>query len=90
MRKRKRALNQLTKAKKKANAAAENPELSGREKVKAIARAMKGAKGNQAAKIYVVTKKTGAGSVGTRTSADKVGYLVVILPSCVCCVSSGS
>ncbi len=74
-RKRKRAMAKLKSAKKIANATAENPEMSGREKVKAIARAMRSAKTDKAAKVYVVTHKTGAGSVGQRTSADKVCFL---------------
>lgn len=77
-RKRKRALAKLKNAKKIANATAESSELSGREKLKAIARAMRSAKTDKASKIYVVTKKTGAGSVGTKSSNDKVIYECIV------------
>lgn len=70
-RKRKRAVTQLKSAKKKANAMAESSELSGREKVKAIAKAMKGtSKTNKPSKVYVVTRKTGGASSGTKGSGS--------------------
>ena len=72
MRKRKRALNKLKTAKQKANAMAENTDMSQREKMKAISRAMKEAKITKPGKVYVTTKKSGGGgSLGTKTSAGQ-------------------
>ena len=74
MRKRKRAMAKLKSAKNKANAATENSELSSREKLKAVNRAMKASKTDKPGKVYVVTRKTGGGSVGTPTGG-KVLYI---------------
>lgn len=65
MRKRKRAMSKLKAAKRQANAMTENSEMSERQKLKAISRAMKDSKVAKPGKVYVVTRKTGAGSVGT-------------------------
>lgn len=72
-RKKRRLQSKLKAAKKKANALAENSELSDRQKIKAIASAMKVTKdSSKSNKTFVVTRKTGAGSVGT-TSGDGKG-----------------
>lgn len=65
MRKRKRAMTKLKNAKRTATAAAENSEMSEREKVKAVSKAMKAAKVDKPGKVYVVTHKSKAGSMGT-------------------------
>ncbi len=65
-------MNKLKSAKNKANAMADNTDMSQREKVKAIARAMKEAKITKPGKVYVVTKKSGGASVGTKSSTAKV------------------
>jgi hypothetical protein len=80
MRKRKRALNKLEAAKKKANAMAESTDMTQRDKVKAINRAMKSAKISKPGKVYVITKKTGGASSGTKSSNDKV---MSSLPLCI-------
>lgn len=66
MRKRKRAANQLKAAKKQANAVADNSEMSDKQKIKAISRAMKTNKGVDASKVYVVTRKSNGASMGTK------------------------
>jgi AdoMet-dependent rRNA methyltransferase SPB1 len=70
-RKRKRALTQLKKAKKQATVMAENSELSEKQKLKAISKAMRTSKVDKPGKVYVVAHKTKAGSVGTSTGAKK-------------------
>jgi hypothetical protein len=62
----------------------QSSELSGREKVRAIEKALKQAKTGKASKVYVVTHKTGAGSVGTKTSASKVHPK--FMGHCIICV----
>jgi len=70
-RKRKRAVAKLRSAKKQANQMAENSEMSEKQKLRAISKAMKSAKmTGRADKVYVVTKKTGAGSVGTKGAGN--------------------
>lgn len=69
-RKRKRAVAKLRSAKKQANLMAENSEMSEKQKIKAISKAMKTAKLDKSDKVYVVTRKTGAGSVGTKGSGN--------------------
>ena len=66
-RKRKRAMSQLKTAKKQAAAVADNSELSDKQKVRAIAKAMKNSgKSNTApGKVLVVARKTNGASVGT-------------------------
>ena len=65
MRKRKRAMTQLKAAKRQAAVMVDNAEMSEKQKIKAIARAMKGAKSAKPGKVYVVTSKQKSGSVGT-------------------------
>lgn len=66
-RKRKRAVTKLRNAKKQANLMAENSEMSEKQKIKAISKAMKTAtKAGKSDKVYVVARKTGSGSVGTK------------------------
>lgn len=73
MRKRKRAMTKLKAAKKQANLVAENSEMSEREKLKAISKAMRSSKIDKPGKVYAVCKKTsGGGSTGTKTGG-KVG-----------------
>ena len=69
-RKRKRAVTKLRSAKKQANLMAENSEMSEKQKIKAIGKAMKSANLKKSDKIYVVTRKTGAGSTGTKGSGN--------------------
>lgn len=69
-RKRKRAVAKLRSAKKQANLMAENSEMSEKQKIKAISRAMKTAKLDKTDKVYVVTRKTGAGSMGTKSAGS--------------------
>ena len=71
MRKRKRALAKLKTARKTATAAAENSEMSERQKVKAISSALKAAKINKPGKVYVVAKKQGGASMGTKIGDGK-------------------
>jgi len=66
MRKRKRAMVKLKSAKKQATMMAENSEMSEKQKIKAISRAMRTAKVAKTDKVYVVTKKSGNASVGTK------------------------
>jgi len=49
---------------------AENSEMSEKQKIKAIGKAMKSANLKKSDKIYVVTRKTGAGSTGTKGSGN--------------------
>lgn len=66
MRKRKRAMNQLKAAKAQAKTFAENPDLSEKQKIKAIQKAMKGSsKVDKPGKVYVVTRQHKSGSMGT-------------------------
>ena len=65
LRKRKRAANKLKAAKKQANMLADNNEMSERQKLKSISKAIKGTKIDKPGKVYVVTRKTGGASVGT-------------------------
>eukprot|EP00605_Chrysophyceae_sp_TOSAG23-4_P000292 GSChrysophyteH1.ASY1.ANO1.337.1 assembled CDS len=71
MRKKKRAQTKLKAAKKQANSLAENKEMSEKEKLKAIQRAMKNSKADKPSKVYVVGSKTKSGSSATRMSAGK-------------------
>ncbi|CAM9476302.1 unnamed protein product [Ectocarpus sp. 6 AP-2014] len=69
-RKRKRAAQRLTNAKKKATALAANPDMSEREKLKAVQQAMKkGAKQDIPSKVYVVA---GKGPSGTKKKGAKI------------------
>jgi len=63
-RKKKRAMLKLKAAKKQATVMAENSELSEKQKLKAIAKAVRNTKDVKTSKIYVTTKKTKSGSVG--------------------------
>ncbi|RYG92471.1 hypothetical protein EON65_59155 [archaeon] len=84
MRKKKRAEQTLKKAKRYASQLAENNELSDREKLKALLKASKkgGKSGDKGSgKVYVTTKKTKAGSVGSMKGGSKVSamcYMVFI------------
>merc|ERR1719456_736235 len=76
MRKKKRVLMQLKKAKKQASLLAENNELSERQKVKLLAKAMRGKNKDSTEKdrkIYVSTKKTQAGSMGSMAKGGAKG-----------------
>jgi AdoMet-dependent rRNA methyltransferase SPB1 len=75
MRKKKRALMQLKKAKKQASLLAENNELSERQKVKMISKAMRGKTSDKEKdkKIYVATRKTQAGSSGSMAKGGAKG-----------------
>jgi AdoMet-dependent rRNA methyltransferase SPB1 len=64
MRKKKRAATLLKTAKKSATAMAENSEMSEKQKLKAVAKAMRTSKVDKPSKVYVVTHKTSSGSVG--------------------------
>ena len=66
-RKRKRAMSQLKAAKKQAAAVADNSELNDKQKVRAIAKAMKasGKSNTTPGKVLVVARKTNGASVGT-------------------------
>ena len=70
-RKRKRALVQLKKAKKQATVMAENSELSEKQKLKAISKAMRTSKVDKPNKVYVVAHKTKGGAVSTSAGAGK-------------------
>jgi len=65
MRKKKRAAAKLKAAKKQANIMAESSDISERQKLKAISKAMRSNKIDKPGKVYVVTRKTKAGSSGT-------------------------
>eukprot|EP01042_Synura_sphagnicola_P000763 gene763-847_t len=67
-RKRKRAMSKLKAAKNQANLMAQNSEMSEKAKIKAISKAMKSPNktANKPSKVYVVTRKTKAGSVGNK------------------------
>lgn len=95
MRKKKRVLMQLKKAKKQASLLAENNELSERQKVKLLAKAMRGKNKDSTEKdrkIYVSTKKTQAGSMGSMAKGgakvSRESYAVVLQLRCayVCVV----
>lgn len=76
-RKRKRAVMKLKAAKKQANALAENSELSDKQKLRAIAKAMKGSKmDKKSSNVYVFTKRTQSGSVGTSSGAKVCNFSV--------------
>eukprot|EP01038_Epipyxis_sp_PR26KG_P008579 gene8579-11592_t len=75
MRKRKRALTKLKAAKKQATVMADNSEMSEKQKVKAIEKAMRTKKIDKPSKVYVVTRKTKVGSVGTAASSGSKGKL---------------
>lgn len=75
MRKRKRALAKLKAAKKAANSMAENSEMSEKQKLKAITKAMKSNKIAKPGKVYVVTRKTKGASSGTTASGSAKGKL---------------
>ncbi len=71
-RKKKRAMMKLKAAKKQASVMAENSELSERQKVKAIAKAIRNTKTEKSSKVYVTTKKTKQGSVGQSSGGKNV------------------
>ena len=75
-RKRKRAQSKLKTAKKHATALAENSEMSEKQKLKAISKLMRKTKDEKSpGKVYVVTRKTGSGSMGTLTKNGSKGKL---------------
>lgn len=67
MRKRKRAMTKLKAAKKQASALAENQDMSDKQKLKAISRAMRTTKVDKPGKVYVVTKRSKSGSMATKS-----------------------
>jgi len=78
MRKKKRAALKLKAAKKQANMMAESSEISERQKLKAISKAMRSNKVDKAGKVYVVTRKTKAGSSGTSGGGKVIVYALLI------------
>ncbi|CAM9182039.1 unnamed protein product [Choristocarpus tenellus] len=75
LRKRKRAADRLRSAQKKATSLAANPDISEREKLKAVRQAMKkGISRDQASKVYVVSKSGGksVASGAKKSSAARV------------------
>ena len=71
MRKKKHAQAKLKAVKKQANQLVENNEMSEKEKLRAIKRAMHNSKADKPSKVYVVGSKTKGASSGTRTSNGK-------------------
>ena len=70
-RKRKRAMSQLKAAKKQAASIAENSELSEKQKLQAISKAMAASRSQRApGKVLVVAKKMGGASVGTSSGGS--------------------
>ncbi len=76
-RKKKRAASKLKSAKKQASIMAENSEMSEKQKIKAISKAMRTTKVDKPSKVYVVTKKSKSGSMGT-SSGGKVSSFVLM------------
>lgn len=72
MRKRKRDMQKLKSAKQQAKTVAENADMTDKQKIKAINRAMKTTKVDKPSKVYVVTRKSKAGSMATKTGDGKV------------------
>ena len=73
MRKRKRDMQKLKSAKQRAKTVAENSDMTDKQKIKAINQAMRTTKVDRPSKVYVVTRKSKAGSMATKTSDGKVG-----------------
>lgn len=61
----------LKAARKNANAVADNPEMSEKQKLKAIQKAMKGGKEVKSNKVYVVSGRTASGTGGTKMGNAK-------------------
>jgi AdoMet-dependent rRNA methyltransferase SPB1 len=76
-RKKKRAMLKLKAAKKQATVMAENSELSEKQKIKAIAKAVRNNKAVKPSKVYVTTKKTKQGSMGTASGGAKVSFVFI-------------
>jgi hypothetical protein len=88
MRKKKRAAAKLKAAKKQANIMAESSDISERQKLKAISKAMRSNKIDKPEKVYVVTRKTKAGSSGTSgggkvTTTTNIFECVIIILSLI-------
>ena len=71
MRKKKHASAKLKAAKKQANQLSENNEMSEKEKLRAIQKAMKNSKADKPSKVYVVGTKQKGASSATKTSNGK-------------------
>lgn len=74
-RKKKRAEKQLRMAKKSATALAENSEMSDKQKLRAIQKAMKGSKVAKPGKVYVVAKKNGSTEVSGKGGSGKFKFV---------------
>ena len=74
-RKKKRAAQLLKVAKKKATSLAENSEMSDKQKLRAISKAMKGGKVEKPGKVYVVAKKGGAQKAGKTSGSGKLKFV---------------
>lgn len=83
-RKKKRALAKLKTAKKKAASLAANPDLSERQKLKAIQAALRSKQVDKPGKVYVVARKSKSGIIksGQKGGSGKVTHL---LHSYCCC-----
>lgn len=71
MRKKKFAKSKLAAAKKSANSLAENSEMSEKQKLRAVQKAMKTSKVDRPSKVYVVSKRSSAGSTATKMGQGK-------------------
>ena len=72
-------MGKLNAAKRQATDLANNADLSEKQKLKAISKAMRGSKAvDKPNKVYVVTHKTSSGSVGTSTGGKVCYYHVNI------------
>ena len=71
MRKKKHATKKLAAAKKSANSLADNTEMSEKQKLRAIQKAMKTSKVDRPSKVYVVSKRSSGASAATKTSNAK-------------------
>ena len=75
-RKKKRAEKQLKLAKKSATALAENSEMSDKQKLRAIQKAMKGSKSvEKPGKVYVVAKKNGSTTTAGKGGTGKFKFV---------------
>jgi AdoMet-dependent rRNA methyltransferase SPB1 len=75
MRKKKRAANALQTAKKKATALAENSEMSDKQKLRAISKAMKNSKVEKPGKVYVVSSGIGKQNTAGRSGNGKLKFV---------------
>ena len=63
-------------AKKSATALAENSEMSDKQKLRAIQKAMKGSKVAKPGKVYVVAKKNGSSSLWKGVAPENSSLLI--------------